>query len=62
VLDDAFADGKGEIEAAKGWVALLEPGYDAQRVEVVVEAEAMSLERGVEGFSPAWPKGGWPMS
>jgi hypothetical protein len=38
VLDDAFADGEGEVEAAKGGVALLEPGDDAQGVEVVVEA------------------------
>ena len=50
VLDDAFADGEGEVESAKGRVALFKPGDDAQGVEVVVEAEAVGLERGVESF------------
>ena len=48
VLDDAFADAEGEVEAAKGRVALLEPGDDAQGVEIVVEVEAVGLERAVE--------------
>ena len=50
VLDDAFADGEGEVEAAKGGVALFKPGDDAQGVEVVVEAEAVGAEALVEGF------------
>ena len=57
VLDDAFADGEGEVESAKGWVALFKPGDDAQGVEVVVEAEAVGLERGVEGFFAGVAKG-----
>ncbi len=49
VLDDAFADGEGEVEAAVGGVALLEVLADAEGVEVVVEAEAVALEAVVEG-------------
>jgi hypothetical protein len=46
VLDDAFADGEGEIEASKSRIALLEPGDDAEGVEVVIKAQAV----GAEGF------------
>jgi hypothetical protein len=49
VLDDAFADAEGEVEAAVGGVALLEVFADAQSVEVVVEAEAVLLQALVEG-------------
>ena len=42
VLDDAFADAKGQVEAAKAGIALLKPGDDAQGVQVVVEAQAVS--------------------
>jgi hypothetical protein len=49
VLDDAFADAEGEVEAAVGGVALLEVLDDAQGVEVVVEAQAVALEALVEG-------------
>jgi len=50
VLDDAFADGEGEIEAAKGGVSLLKPGDDAEGVEVVVEGEVIGVEAVVEGL------------
>ncbi len=50
VLDDAFADGEGEVEAAEGGRALFEPGDDAQGVEIVIEAEAVSVEGAVEGL------------
>ena len=49
VLDDAFADAEGEVEAAVGGVALLEVLDDAEGVEVVVEAAAVALEALVEG-------------
>ncbi len=41
VLDDAFAHGQREVEAAKAGVALLKPGDDAQGMQVVVEAKAI---------------------
>ena len=50
VLDDAFTDGEGEIEAAIGRMALFEVRDDAQGVEVVVEVETIVLEFGIEGF------------
>jgi len=50
VLDDAFAYGEGEVEAGESGVALLEAGDDAEGVEVVVEAEAVDTEGGVEGL------------
>ena len=49
MLDDALADAEGEVEAAVGSVALLEVLDDAEGVEIVVEAEAVALEAGVEG-------------
>ena len=48
VLHNPFANGKGQVKAAKRRIALLKPGNDAQRMQVVVEAEAMSLKRLVE--------------
>ena len=50
VLDDAFADGEGEIETAEGGIPLFKPGDNAQRVQVVIEAEAVWLEEAVERF------------
>ena len=50
VLDDAFADGEGEVETAKGGVALFKPGDDAEGVQVVIEAETVRLQSAVEGF------------
>ncbi len=49
VLDDAFADAKGEVEAAVSGVALLEVLADAESVKVVVEAQAVLLQALVEG-------------
>ena len=49
VLDDAFADGESEVEAAMRGVTLLEVFADAEGVEVVVETQAVALEALVEG-------------
>ncbi len=49
MLDDAFAHGEREVQAAVRGVALLEVLDDAQGVEVVVEAEAVTLQAAVEG-------------
>ena len=50
MLDDAFAHAEGEVQAAKGRIALLKPGDDAQRMQVVVEAQAVGAQGAVEGF------------
>ena len=49
VLDDALAHAEGEIESRVGGVALFEVLDDAQRVQVVVEAQAVLAHAGVEG-------------
>jgi hypothetical protein len=49
VFDDALANGEGQVESAEGGVALFKAGGDAQRVEVVVESEAVAAEGLVEG-------------
>ena len=48
VLDDAFANAEGEIEAAMRGVALLKVLDDAEGVEVVVEAATVAAEAFVE--------------
>ena len=48
VLDDAFADTEREVEAAMRGVALLEVLDDAQSVDVVVEAQSMTLQGAIE--------------
>ncbi len=50
VLDDAFADFEGEVQAAEGGVALLEIFDDAEGVQVVIEEESMLAHGGVESF------------
>ena len=50
VLDDAFADAEGQVEAAEGGVALLKPGNDAQGVQVVVKCQVVCLQAAVEGL------------
>jgi hypothetical protein len=57
VLDDAFAQAESEVEAAESGVALLEPGDDAQGVEVVVKGEAVVAEGAVEGLFAGVAKG-----
>src|SRR4051794_20971499 len=58
MLDDAFAHGEGEIEAAEGGIALLEPGDDAKSVQVVIEAQAVVAEGLIErlfaGVAEGW--------
>ena len=48
MLDDAFADLEGEVEAGEGEIALLELLDDVKRVEIVVEARAEWAEEIVE--------------
>ena len=50
MLDDAFAHFEGQIQSAKGGVAQLEVFDDAQRVQVVIEEEAVRAHGGVERF------------
>ena len=57
VLDDAFADAEGEIEATMRCVALLEVLDDAEGVEVVVEEAAVTAEALVEGALAGVAKG-----
>jgi len=58
VLDDAFAHGEGEIEAAEVEMAVLKKLDDAEGVEIVVEAEAVLAERVVEGALAGVAEGG----
>ena len=58
VLDDAFADREGEVEAAPGRIALFKPGDDAEGVQVVVKAEAVLPQRGIECFLARVAEGG----
>ncbi len=60
VLHDAFADGERQVEAAKGGIALLEPGDDTQGVEIVVEGEAVSPKGAVESLFAGVAKGRMP--
>src|ERR1700689_391681 len=58
VLDDALADAEGEIEAAVGGVALFEVLDDAEGVDVVVEAAAVTAEAGVKSTLAGVAEGG----
>ena len=58
MLDDALAHRKGKVEAAKLEMAILEVLHDAQGVEIMVEAKAVSLERLVEGPLAGMAEGG----
>src|ERR1017187_4734192 len=57
VLDDAFADFEGEVQAAEGGVALFEIFDDAEGVQVVVEEEAVLAHGGVEGLFSGMAEG-----
>ena len=57
VLDDAFTHREGEVEAAPGGIALFKPGDDAECVQVVVEAEAMVAQGGIERLFAGMAKG-----
>ncbi len=60
VLHNPLADGQRQIQPAKGRIALLEPGDDAQRVQVVVEAEAVRAKGAVEGLLAGMAEGRMP--
>ena len=60
VFHDAFADGEGEIEPAKCRIALLKPGHDAQRMKVVIEAQAVRAKGLVERFLAGVAEGRMP--
>ena len=57
VLDDAFAHAQRQIQAAKARVALLEPGDNAQGVQIVVEAEQIAAQAAVERLFARVAKG-----
>ncbi len=57
VLDDAFADFEGQVQAAEGGVALFEVFDDAEGVQIVVEEEAVLAHGGVEGFLAGMAEG-----
>ena len=57
VLDDAFANLEGQVQAAEGGVALFEILDDAESVQVVVEEEAVLAHGGVERFFAGVAKG-----
>ena len=58
MFNDPFADTEREIESRKGDIALLEHGDNAQRVQVVIEAQAMSphgfVERALTRMPERW--------
>src|SRR5215472_8937576 len=60
MFDDAFADAKRQIQPAEGGIALFKPGDDAQRMQVVVEAEAEFAEGAVEGLFTRMAEGRMP--
>ena len=49
---------EGQVEAATGGIALFKPGNDAQGVQVVVEAETMLPQCGIERFLTGVAEGG----
>ena len=60
VLHDALAHGERKIQPAKRRIALLEPRDDAQRVQVVVEAEAVRPQGAVERLFAGMAEGRMP--
>ena len=57
MLHDALAHCESEIEPAKRRIALLEPGDDAQGMEVVIEAEPVTAQSFVECLFAGVAKG-----
>src|SRR5215467_9914481 len=57
MLDDALSDLKGQIEAGKFQVAMLELLHDTKRVEVVVEPGALRTHNVVQLALPGVAKG-----
>src|ERR1700685_4666583 len=57
MLHDAFANGESEVEDAHGGVAFFKPGDNAQRVQIVVEGEAVRAEALIEGLLACMAKG-----
>src|ERR1700688_119091 len=58
VLDNAFANFEGQVQAAKGGVALFEILHDAKGVQVVVKKQVVGAHGGVEGFFAGVAEGG----
>ena len=58
VLDDALADFEGEIQAGKIEIGTLKLFDDAKRLEIVIEARAVSAHQLVEllfaGMAEGW--------
>src|ERR1700722_5863940 len=50
MFDDAFADLEGEVQSAKGGIALLEIFHDTEGAQIVIEIEAGGAHGGVESL------------
>src|SRR6202142_3837895 len=57
VLDDPFANFKGQVEPAEGGVAQLEVLHDTQRMQVVIKKVAVLTHGGIERFFPGMAEG-----
>src|SRR5579863_5769460 len=60
VFYDAFADGEGKIKAAICRITFFKPSDDAQRVQVVVKAEAVLAQGVIERLLPGMAEGRMP--
>ncbi len=60
VLHDALAHCERQIQSAERRVPFLKPCHDAQRVQIVVEAQTVSPQRAVERLFSGVPKGRMP--
>ena len=56
VLHDPFPHRERQVQPAKLQMPILEMLHDAQRVQIVIEAQPMPLERLIEGPFPGMPK------
>ena len=57
VLDDPLAHAQCQVQPAKAGVALLKPAHDAQRVQVVVEAQSKAAQALIQRLFPGVAKG-----
>ena len=60
VLDDAFADRQGQIQPAKLQMPVLEVLHDAQRMQIVIETQAVLAQLVVERALSGMAKGRMP--
>src|SRR5580692_4947560 len=57
MLDDAFADCQRQVESAKRRITQFEVFNDAQSMQVVIEAQAVTTQRIVQSAFTRMPKG-----